>query len=86
MIEKTIVKCPNCEVEGMEVSGVYKVNKPKSITMEEDHAERMSKFTTQSYSSGDISFPFLTVNIPIQIVYVCKHCGYTKVFDREVKK
>jgi len=81
MIE--VVKCPNCECDNMDCKEVFHVTKPKVVSMEEDYHRVMSRFN--SCSSGDMSLPFFGIARPIQVVYSCRHCGYTKVFEVEKK-
>jgi|WetSurMetagenome_2_1015567.scaffolds.fasta_scaffold02220_6 hypothetical protein len=80
-----LVRCPNCETEGMDMKEVFNVKKPKVVSIEEAYKEVLSKYNTQG-SSGDMSYGFFSIATPLQVVYSCRHCGYTKVFDKEVKK
>ena len=81
------IECPNCKQPTVKETKVYP-NKdhyapPTSIEFQANSAKSFYEaVTTWPGLTGDIQFTELEpIRIPIQLVYTCTTCGYTKVYD-----
>lgn len=82
-----LIKCPNCGATTIEKTTVDKVEKPEEMPFEE-YVNREKKYYESlgevgiQQSSGDIYLSgFYTQKKPLQLVFKCKTCGYTKVVE-----
>jgi len=77
---KEIVYCPNCKKGQMIYKLIWEREEIKEIPLE---SKAYSLLNPSLQSSGTITFDIFSMRKPLQVIFECLSCGYTKVFDRE---
>jgi len=76
---KELIVCPKCGKPTVKEREVYEKEKVEEISLEQHVKQRLAVLQCPTSIGGDLQFSLFTRKLPVQLVFECMTCGYTKV-------